>query len=263
VSYSPMVAALRLAIAAIVSALTCRAGLLTIASVNPYGPCSPPETVTGTTSATVTLCTGIFGGTASANSSFDIGSPSLSNLSIFDSAGAGVVSTSSASFGFPLVVTGSSGLGFMALNFVYSFTGQNDPMASAGSTFTESLNGTALTSPKICSSGFGGPFSCSGTLALGFNFIYGTPFDLSVTLAGVSGGGIGGYVPITSITGGGPFNYSVDFSGTTLVPNPNGMLNLVPEPSSLAMFLLASAFAIAALCPRARCEAGRPPFGRI
>ena len=111
---------------------------------------------------------------ASADSSFDISSPSLSTLAFNSSAQPSNVSTGTASFVNALVVTGGSGAGFLALDFVSSINGANDPQASANATLNVSLNGAVLDSTRVCGNvpATGGPFNCSVTVPIGFAFSY-------------------------------------------------------------------------------------------
>lgn len=220
---------------ALVSSPAYSSGLLSSATINPVGPCSASQTVTGTSSAFLNLCSS----SASANTSFDISSPTLGTLAISDSVAPTIEATSTASFDFPLYVSGGSGLGFLALDFVSTTNGQNDAMASASAKIDAALNGSVYSSTIICANvpAVGGNFSCSGSQSIGFGFVYGVPFELSVSLTGRAGSGPTPLIIPTDISTSGDFSYGIYLSGTALVPNPNGKLNLVPEPSSAALVI--------------------------
>ena len=89
-----------------------------------------------------------------------------------------------------------------------------------------SLNGVQYNNTRVCGNApaIGGPFSCPTiSVPIGFNFTFGVPFELSVALNALAGGGLGG----ASISGGTSFGYTL----------PNGeTLSMVPEPS--AFFLV-------------------------
>ena len=171
---------------------------------------------------------------ASAGSSFDIGSPSLSNLAFSSNAQPFNVSTSTASFLNTFAVIGGSGTGFLALDFVSSISGVNDPQASANATLNVALNSAVLDNTRVCGNApaTGGPFNCSGTVPIGFAFSYDTPFTLNISLTGVAGGGMGG----SNISGSGQFTYTI-LNAAGGPANPNGTLTLVPEPSSALLLL--------------------------
>jgi PEP-CTERM motif len=64
-------------------------------------------------------------------------------------------------------------------------------------------------------------FVCTNpTDAIGVAFTYGTPFELSVALDAVAGGGLGG----SNISGGGTLSYSL--------PSQSDVLSTVPEPTT-------------------------------
>lgn len=190
------------------------------------GLCDVSQTNTGFSNASASVS--CLSSSASASSSFDISSPSLSNLAFNSSAQAFNVSTGTASFSNILAVTGGSGMGFLALDFTRSIGGFNDPQASANATLNVVLNGTTVTNGRVCGNtpATGGPFNCSGPVPVGFGFTYNTPFTLSVSLTGVAGGGLGG----SNISGSGQFSYAILNEPSGQV-NRNGVLTLVPEPS--------------------------------
>ena len=210
-----------------VSTLPAYGDVISSASIT-GGDCAPSQTVSGAFTATASVSCLSPSSSASAGLTFDVGSPSLSMLTFSDSAAPFNVATSSASFDFSLVVLGGSGTGFLALDYLNNVSGSNDPQASANAGLTVLLNGGTDFSGRVCGNmpGSGGPFSCSNPIPVGFNFTYGTPFQLVVTLTGVAGGGLGG----SNISGNGTFSYTI--LSSTGQPNPNAALNVVPEPGS-------------------------------
>jgi hypothetical protein len=199
-----------------------KATVISTATVS--GLCDTSQTNTGTSNALASVS--CLSSSASANSSFDITSPSLSNLAFNSSAQPSNVSTSTASLSNSFIVTGGSGIGFLALDFSSTIGGSNDPQASANATLNVMLNGSLLDNTRVCGStpAVGGPFNCSVTIPIGFAFSYDTPFSLDISLTGVAGGGLGG----SNISGSGQFSYAILTDGQV---NPNGKLTLVPEPS--------------------------------
>jgi hypothetical protein len=134
-----------------------------------------------------------------------------------------------------LVILGNSGTGFLALDYLNSVSGFNDPQASANASINATLNGATLDSGRLCGNApaMGGPFSCSSPVPIGFGFTYGTPFELAVSVTGVAGGGLGG----SNISGTGSFAYAILPTSTGL-PDPNSTLNLVvPEPGAGGLFV--------------------------
>ena len=118
----------------------------------------------------------------------------------------------------------------MSLSFLGAISGSNDPQASANATLVASLNGVQYNNTRVCGNApaIGGPFSCpSIVVPIGFNFTFGVPFELSVALNAVAGGGLGG----ASISGGTNFGYSLPNGGT---------LSMVPEPSAVWLVPCAS-----------------------
>jgi hypothetical protein len=206
------------------------ADVLSTVTVNPYGPCGLPQTVTGTTSASTTVCTYPEGGSASTSITFAITSSTLASWSFSDGAGASAVSNSSSLFDNKFVVTGGSGSGFLTLNFVESgVSGDNDPQASASFNVAASLNGVQYSNVRICGNlpATEGIVCNTPTDPIGITFTYGTPFELSVALNGVAGGGLAHFVPFTTIKGNGVLNYSL--------PSPTDVLAPVPEPSAAVL----------------------------
>jgi hypothetical protein len=133
------------------------------------------------------------------------------------------------------VILGNSGTGFLALDYLNSVSGFNDPQASANASINATLNGVTLDSGRLCGNApaMGGPFSCSSPVPIGFSFTYGTPFELAVRVTGVAGGGLGG----SEISGTGGFSYAI-LPTSTGRPDPNSTLNLVvPEPGTCGLFL--------------------------
>jgi hypothetical protein len=199
------------------------ADLVSTASVNPFGSCGSPMVTVGTSSASASACTSPQGGTASTSISFGITSTTLSTWTFNDVAGEDTTSNSSSLFDDKFVVTGGTGAGFLTLNFAESGVGGgNDPQASASFNVLASLNGTQYSDVRIC----GNPPATSGivctnpTDAIGVAFTYGTPFELSVALDAVAGGGLGG----SNIHGGGTLSYSL--------PSQSDVLSTVPEPAT-------------------------------
>jgi hypothetical protein len=136
-----------------------------------------------------------------------------------------------------LVILGRTGTGFLALDYLSSIGGSNDPQASANASINATLNGATLDSGRLCGNmpAMGGPFSCSSPVPIGFGFTYGTPFDLAVSVTGVAGGGLGG----AGISGTGSFSYSILPTSTGL-PDPLSTLNLVvPEPGTAGLIFAA------------------------
>jgi hypothetical protein len=126
------------------------------------------------------------------------------------------------------VVTGGSGAGFLTLNFVENGAfGNNDPQASDSFNVLASMNGTQYSNVRIC----GNPPAASGFMcpgspdSIGVAFTYGTPFELSVALDAVAGGGLGG----SNINGGGTLSYSL--------PSSN-VLSTVPTPEPATAILM-------------------------
>lgn len=201
-------------------------------TVNPLGPCGPPQTVTGTTSASGTVCTYPDGGSASTSIDFGITSSTLATWAFDDGAGASSTSTSTSQFDYKFVVTGGSGSGFLTLNFVESgVSGDNDPQASASFNVTSSLNGVQYSDVRIC----GNPPATEGitcanpTDAIGVAFTYGTPFVLSVALNAVAAGGLATLVRFTTIEGDGTLDYSL--------PSQSDVITVVPEPAAAVLMI--------------------------
>ncbi len=220
-----------------------------ISSANISGICNTSQTTPGAFTASASVSCSGPSSAAGANTSFTIGSPSLASLSFSDSAAPSNVSTSTASFDFMLVILGNSGTGFLALDYLNSVSGFNDPQASANASINATLNGATLDSGRLCGNApaIGGPFSCSSPVPIGFSFTYGTPFELVVSVTGVAGGGMGG----SDISGTGSFAYAI-LPASTGLPDPNSTLNLVvPEPDSWGLFLGAALLLL--VCRRAIC----------
>jgi hypothetical protein len=202
------------------------ADLVSTASVNPLSGCGSPDVVVGTTSANASACVSPQGGTASASIAFGITSSTIATYTFDDVAAPSTDSSSSSLFDDELVVTGGTGAGFLTLDFVESGVGGgNDPQASANFEVLASLNGTQYSDVRIC----GNPPATSGIVctvpsdAIGVAFTYGVPFELSVALDAVAGGGLGG----ANINGGGTLDYSLP-SDDVLTTFP---ASTVPEPA--------------------------------
>jgi hypothetical protein len=196
------------------------ADLMSTASVNPLT-CGSPVVVNGTSSASASACTPPQGGSASTSINFGITSSTLSTWTFDDVAAPQTSSRSSSLFDEELVVTGGTGAGFLTLNFVENgIGGGNDPQASANATETAFLNGVQYSNVRVC----GNPPATSGIVCMnpnvpiGVSFTYGVPFELSVALDAVAGGGLGG----ANINGGGTLDYSL--------PSSSDVLSAVPEP---------------------------------
>jgi hypothetical protein len=195
------------------------ASLMSTATVNIFNSCGSSVAVTGTSSASATACTAPQGGSASTSINFGITSSSIANWSFNDVAGPSATALSTSLFDNQFVVTGGSGAGFLTLTFAESGAfGNNDPQASDSFNVLASLNGTQYSNVRIC----GNPpavsgFVCMGSPdSIGVAFTYGTPFELSVALDAVAGGGLGG----SNISGGGTLSYTL--------PSQSGVLSAVP-----------------------------------
>jgi hypothetical protein len=210
------------------------ADLVSTATVNIFNSCGSSTIAMGTSSASTTACTAPQGGSASTSINFGITASTLASWTFNDSAGPSATALSSSLFDNEFVVTGGSGAGFLTLTFTESGAfGNNDPQASDSFDVLASLNGTQYSDVRIC----GNPPATSGfvcmnpTDAIGVAFTYGTPFELSVALDAVAGGGLGG----SNIGGGGTLSYSL--------PSPSNVITATPEPPTAiliatGMFLL-------------------------
>jgi hypothetical protein len=214
------------------------ADVLSMAAVNPFGPCGLPQTVNGTTSASATVCTFPDGGSASTSINFGITSSTLATWAFNDGAGRSTISNSSSLFDEKFVVTGGSGSGFLTLDFVESgVSGDNDPQGSAFFHVVASLNGVQYSDVRIC----GNPPAMEGIMCtnptdpIGVTFTYGVPFELSVALNAVAAGGLAHLVPFTTIKGDGTLNYSL--------PSQTDELTIVPEPAT-AILMTAGMFVL-------------------
>lgn len=121
-------------------------------------------------------------------------------------------------------------MGFLTLNFVENgIGGGNDPQASANATVMASLNGVPYSDVRVC----GNPPAQSGivctnpTVPIGVNFTFGVPFELSVALDAVAGGGLGG----SNISGGATLDYSLPSESDVLVTT-------VPEPATAILMII-------------------------
>jgi hypothetical protein len=214
------------------------ADLLSTVTVNPFGPCGLPQTVTGTNSASATVCAYPQGGSASTSINFGITSDTLAAWAFNDGAGRSSISNSSSLFDYKFVVTGGSGSGFLTLNFVESgVSGDNDPQGSASFNVAASLNGVQYSDMRICGNlpAMQGIVCMNPTDPIGVAFAYGTPFELSVALNAVAAGGLANLIPFTSIKGEGMLSYSL--------PSQSDVITIVPEPSA-ALLLIAGMFAL-------------------
>jgi hypothetical protein len=207
------------------------ADLVSTASVNPFGTCGSPAVEMGTSSASASACTAPQGGSASTSINFGITSSTLATWTFDDVAGEHTTSSSSSLFDYEFVVTGGTGVGFLTLNFAESGVGgDNDPQASASFNVLASLNGIQYSDVRIC----GNPPAQSGivctnpTDSIGVAFIYGTPFELSVALDAVAGGGL----DFANINGGGTLSYSLPSQSDVL---QNDSSTTVPEPTTAIM----------------------------
>jgi hypothetical protein len=207
------------------------ADLMSTASVNPFGSCGSPVAVTGTSSASVSACTPPQGGSASTSINFGITSSTLATWTFDDVAGEHTSSNSSSLFDDEFVVTGGTGAGFLTLNFAESGVGgNNDPQASASFNVLASLNGTQYSDVRICGNlpAMSGIVCTNPTDAIGVAFTYGTPFELSVALDAVAGGGL----DFANINGGGTLSYSLPSHSDVL---QNNSPTTVPEPATAIM----------------------------
>src|ERR1700751_4815729 len=191
------------------------ADLMSTASVNPLNGCGSPVVVNGTSSASASACTPPQGGSASTSINFGITSSTIATWTFSDVAGASTTSNSTSLFDDEFVVTGGTGTGFLTLNFVENgIGGGNDPQASANATEMASLNGVQYSNVRIC----GNPPAQSGIVCMnpivpiGVGFTYGVPFELSVALDAVAGGGLGG----SNISGGATLSYSLPSESAVL-----------------------------------------------
>jgi hypothetical protein len=203
------------------------ASLISTATVNIFNGCGSSSVVMGTSSASTTACTAPQGGSASTSINFGITSSTIANWTFNDVAGPSATAMTTSLFDNELVVTGGSGVGFLTLNFVETGAfGNNDPQASDSFNVLASLNGTQYSNVRIC----GNPpamsgFMCPGSPdSIGVAFTYGTPFELSVALDAVAGGGLGG----SDISGGGTLDYSLQ----------SGVLSTVPVPEPVSAILM-------------------------
>jgi hypothetical protein len=203
------------------------ADLMSTASVNPFNGCGSPVVVNGTSSASASACTPTLGGSASTSINFGITSSTIATWTFSDIAAPQITSSTTSLFDQEFVVTGGTGTGFLTLNFVENgISGTNDPQASANATETASLNGLQYSNVRVC----GNPPAMSGvvcmnpTVPIGVDFTYGAPFELSVELAAVAGGGLGG----SNISGGGTLDYSLP---------SDAVLTTVPEPATPILML--------------------------
>lgn len=207
------------------------ASLVSTASVNPLSGCGSAVAVVGASSANASACTSPQGGSASTSINFGIASSTLATWSFDDVAGPSTDANSSSLFDDEFVVTGGTGAGFLTLNFAETGVGGgNDPQASASFNVLASLNGTQYSDVRICGNlPATSTFVCSNPLdSIGVAFTYGTPFELSVALDAVAGGGLGG----SDISGGGTLNYSL--------PSPSNVLTTVPTPEPATLILTMS-----------------------
>jgi hypothetical protein len=205
------------------------ADLMSTATVNIFNSCGSSTAVTGTSSASTTACVAPQGGSASTSINFGITSSTLASWTFDDAAGPSATALSSSLFDDEFVVTGGTGGGFLTLTFAESGAfGNNDPQASDSFNVLESLNGTQISDVRIC----GNPPAMSGFVCMNptdsimVAFTYGTPFDLSVALDAVAGGGLGG----SNIGGGGTLSYSL--------PSQGGVLSIVPAPEPATAILM-------------------------
>lgn len=208
------------------------ADLMSTATVNIFNGCGSSTEVMGTSSAMATACTS----QASTSINFGIASSTLATWSFDDVAVPSTTALSTSLFDDEFVVTGGTGAGFLTLTFAESGAfGTNDPQASDSFNVLASLNGTQYSDVRICGNiPATSTFVCMNpTDAIGVAFTYGTPFELSVALDAVAGGGLGG----SDISGGGTLSYSL--------PSGSDVLSLatVPEPAT-AILMTTGIFAL-------------------
>ena len=203
------------------------ASLISTATVNILNGCGASSAVMGTSSASTTACTASLGGSASTSINFGITASTIASWTFNDVAAPQTSALSTSLFDNEFVVTGGSGAGFLTLTFAESGAfGHNDPQASDSFNVLASLNGTQYSDVRICGNlPATSTFVCANpTDSIGVAFTYGTPFELSVELDAVAGGGLGG----SGISGGGTLSYSL--------PSQSAVLSTpVPEPVSAIM----------------------------
>ena len=203
------------------------ASLISTASVNILNGCGSSSVVMGTSSASTSACSPSQGASASTSINFGITPSTLATWTFNDVAAPQTGATTSSLFDNEFVVTGGSGAGFLTLTFVENGAfGNNDPQASDSFNVAASLNGTQYSNMRICGNlPATSTFVCGGSPdSIGVAFTYGTPFDLSVALNAVAGGGLGG----ASISGGGTLDYSLQ----------SGVLSTVPVPEPVSAILM-------------------------
>jgi hypothetical protein len=199
------------------------ADLMSTATVNIFNGCGPSSEVMGTSSASTTACTASQGGSASTSINFGITPSTLATWTFDNVAAPETTAMTTSLFDNEFVVTGGSGAGFLTLTFAETGAfGHNDPQASDSFNVLASLNGTQYSDVRICGNlPATSTFVCSNPLdSIGVAFTYGTPFELSVALDAVAGGGLGG----SGISGGGTLSYSL--------PSQGDVLSTVPEPAT-------------------------------
>ena len=199
--------------------------------------CTLSQTIADPTSASAGVACDHIG--VYADVTFNAALPSLANLSFSDNVPPPSVGNSRDSLDSMLVVTGGTGTGFLALDYLNSVNGFKDAQASASASYQAYLNGSPTFGGIACQGPIAvtGPFSCSNSIPIGFTFTYGTPFEFRFDLSAVAGGGLGG----ATISGTGSFAYTILTNGQ---PNPNGKLSAVPEPSTFGICALPLAIAL-------------------
>ncbi len=212
------------------------ADLVSTATVNIFNGCGSSTEVMGTSSASTSACTASQGGSASTSINFGIMPSTLATWTFDNVAAPETTAMTTSLFDDEFVVTGGSGAGFLTLTFAESGAfGNNDPQASDSFNVLASLNGTQYSDVRICGNiPATSTFVCMNpTDAIGVAFTYGVPFELSVELDAVAGGGLGG----SDISGGGTLDYSL--------PSESDVLSLatVPEPAT-AILMTTGIFAL-------------------
>jgi hypothetical protein len=204
------------------------ADLVSTATVNVFNGCGSSSEVMGTSSASTSACTASLGGSASTSINFGIMPSTLATWTFDNVAAPGTTAMTTSLFDQEFVVTGGSGAGFLTLTFGESGAfGNNDPQASDSFNVLASLNGTQYSDVRICGNmPATSTFVCMNpTDSIGVAFTYGTPFELSVALDAVAGGGLGG----SDISGGGTLSYSLP---------SQSVLSTVPTPEPATAILM-------------------------
>ena len=209
------------------------------ASASTTGPCSQSQSSTAPAFVAVAVSCFGFPPGASTSVNFNAALPSLATLDFLDMATPSGGSNSSSSLDYTFVITGGTGAGFLALDAITNLGGFKDTGVIDFASYEAVLNGSSIAAGGCARPiDFFGVFGCSNTVPIGFGFTYNTPFEFRFDLSGVAGtGGLAGSYIQGTVT----FSYAILSGG---VPNPNGELSVIPEPSALGICALALAVGI-------------------